>query len=573
MASIASLTKPYSVPPNKKIFITFLTLLFVFTFPLLIQITFSDFVREGEYNSRLGWSLIIMFIGLLTKSPTAIKILLIPFIIGGSIDIGYAISFGGVFTTATLEAVFNTDSSEAMEYAASYFSLPLISILLFYWLTILVSLRFITFNFSLTKTRHTFFILGLILCITAGYRIAIMQKYHDSIPGFLGSMPSYYKGHINVHQEILLRQKLIDNKASNKISMSNKDRSQTYIFLIGESINRNHIYSYGYHRNTTPNITRLENKLTVFNDVISSHAQTNASLRLALTEANIKNKKSYRDALSVIDSANLAGFKTWWISNQQPLRSVFASISSQADHVEFISNDYQGVETNRYDGFMLPYVQDALNDTAEHKVIFIHMMGSHAQYANRYPPEFRQFDDNNVEAFDKNISQGKIDSINEYDNSIYYTDWIFNQILESLQRSKGGIKALTFFSDHGEEIFDQKNIKGHSPDNVTANMVEIPMITWTSADYKQSYSRQHTAMHENTSRGFKLDNFFHFANDLIGLNSSQIKQEHSLSSTKYLEPSQRKIYRKSYEQDLRYRLSNTPNSKMPKQVVKNSAQQ
>lgn len=567
MLTTAPITKDSLPPSNKKIISTFLALLFVFIFPLLIQIIFSDYVREGEYNSRLGWSLILMFVGLTIRKPALIKLFLIPFIIGGSIDIGYAISFGGVFTTATLEAVFNTDSGEAMEYAASYFSLPLISILLFYWFTLLIFFRYISFNVPLTKTRHTFLILGLILCITAGYRIAVMQKYHDTIPGFLGSMPSYYKGHMNVQQEILLRQKFIGSQASNKISMSNKGRSQTYIFLIGESINRNHIYAYGYHRNTTPNITRLENELTVFNDVISSHAQTNASLRLALTEANIKNKKSYRDALSIIDSANMAGFKTWWISNQQPIRSVFASISAQADQVEFISNDYQGVENNRYDGFMLPYVQDALNDTAEHKVIFIHMMGSHAQYANRYPPEFSQFDDNNVEAFDKNISQGKIDSINEYDNSIYYTDWIFNQILESLQQSRGEIKALTFFADHGEEIFDQKNIKGHSPDNVTANMVEIPMITWTSADYKQSYSRQNTAMHENTSRGFKLDNFFHFANDLMGLHSSQIKQEHSLSSTKYIEPSQRKIYRKSYEQDLRYRFSNTPNSETLKQVV------
>lgn len=562
MLTTASLTKDNLTLSNKKIVTTFLAILFVFIFPLLIQITFSDFVREGEYNSRLGWSLIIMFIGLLTNKPNVIKLLLIPFVIGGSIDIGYAISFGGVFTTATLEAVFNTDSSEAMEYAASYFSIPLMSILLFYWLTLLASFKFITFNFQLTKTRHTFFILGLILCITAGYRIAIMQKYHDTIPGFLGSMPTYYKGHINVQQEILLRQKFVASQSSDKISMSHKERSQTYIFLIGESINRNHMFPYGYHRNTTPNITRLNDELTIFNNVISSHAQTNASLRLALTGANIKNKKSYREALSIIDSANMAGFKTWWISNQQPIRSVFASISDQADHAEFISNDYQGVETYRYDGFMLPYIQDALDDNAKHKVIFIHMMGSHAQYANRYPQEFNQFNDKNVAGYTENLSQGKIDSINEYDNSVFYTDWVFNQILTSLRQSKSDIKALTFFSDHGEEIFDQKNIKGHSPDNVTANMVEIPLITWTSAGYKQLHEKQYTAMQENISRGFQLDSFFHFANDLMGINSALIAPEHSLSSAKFIEPSHRKIYKKSYEQDLRYRFS-----KVPKQIV------
>ncbi len=541
------------IPSNRSLYLAFLAILFALAFPLLIEVTFSDHVREGEYNSRLGWTLILMFIGLITYKPTLIKLLLIPFIIGGSIDIGYAISFGGVFTTATLEAVFNTDTSEALEYAASYASLPLLLILSFYWLMLLLIFQYLHFNISASKAKTSFLVLGVILSLTAGYRITIMQKYHDTIPGVLGSMPSYYRGNIGLQQEISLRKNLIANTKAD-VKLEQAQTSQTYIFVIGESINRNHMSVYGYHRNTTPFIGQLKDSTVVFNNVISSHAQTNASLRVALTSATAEQGNDYRKALSIIDTANMAGFKTWWISNQQPLRATLASIADQADETQFISNDYQGVEVNRYDGFMLPYIEDALADKAQHKVIFIHMMGSHAQYSNRYPKDFDNFKDNDVHAYQDELSQGKIDSINQYDNSVLYTDSVVKETLMLLKNTQTQIKALTLFSDHGEEIYDKINVKGHSPDNVTADMIEVPLITWVSKGFEQAKPNALKTMKDNNNLGFRLDNLFHYANQLMGLSSSHIIPNKSLTSASFVSEQERKIYKKSYEQDLRYRL-------------------
>jgi len=542
---------------NRSLYLAFFAILFALAFPLFIEVTFSDHVREGEYNSRLGWTLILMFIGLITRKPKLIKLLLIPFIIGGSIDVGYAISFGGVFTTATLEAVFNTDTSEAFEYAASYASLPLLLILSFYWLVLLLIFQYLHFNISASKAKTSFLVLGVILSLTAGYRITIMQKYHDTIPGVLGSMPSYYRGNIGLQQEISLREKLIANtKVDVKIEQA--QTSQTYIFMIGESINRNHMSVYGYHRNTTPFIGQLKDSTVIFNNVISSHAQTNASLRVALTSATAEQGNDYRKALSIIDTANMAGFKTWWISNQQPLRATLASIADQADETQFISNDYQGVEVNRYDGFMLPYIEDALADKAQHKVIFIHMMGSHAQYSNRYPKDFDNFKDDDVQAYQDELSQGKINSINQYDNSVLYTDSVVKETLALLKNNPAPIKALTLFSDHGEEIYDKINVKGHSPDNVTADMVEVPLITWVSKGFEQARPDSLKTMKMNNDLSFRLDNLFHYANQLMGISSSHIIPSKSLTSTSFVSEQERNIYKKSYEHDLRYRLPKKP---------------
>lgn len=545
-------------PSNRALYLAFAGILFALAFPLLIEVTFSDHVREGEYNSRLGWSLILMLLGLVSRKPNLIKLLLIPFIIGGTIDIGYAISFGGVFTTATLEAVFNTDTSEALEYAASYASVPLAVIISAYWLILLLIFQYLHFNVSATKAKTSFLVLGVILSLTAGYRITIMQKYHDTIPGVLGSMPSYYRGNIGLQQEINLRKDLIAN-TSVDVTLEQEQESQTYIFLIGESINRNHMSVYGYHRNTTPLLKQLNENIVVFNNVVSSHAQTNASLRVALTSATAEQGNEYRKALSIIDTANMAGFKTWWISNQQPLRATLASIADQADETQFISNDYQGVEVNRYDGFMLPYIEEALADEAKHKVIFIHMMGSHAQYANRYPKDFNHFSDNNVQAYEEDLSQGKIDSINQYDNSVLYTDFVVNETLVLLKENSAHIKALTLFSDHGEEIYDKINVKGHSPDNVTANMIEVPLITWVSEEFELTKPSRYRTMHDNRNEGFRLDNLFHYANQLMGISSSHITPSKSLASQDFSPKAERRVYKKSYENDLRYRLPQEPN--------------
>lgn len=308
---------------------------------------------------------------------------------------------------------------------------------------------------------------------------------------------------------------------------------------------------YGYHRTTTPEIDSIANDLIVFNDVISSHAQTNASLRVALTQSTAEQGQEYRKALSIIDIANHAGFKTWWISNQQPVRATLASIAAQANETQFISNDYQGVEVNRYDGFMLPYIEKAIADTAKHKAIFIHMMGSHAQYSNRYPKEFEYFSDNNVNAYDDDLSSSKINAINEYDNSVRYTDYVINQAYKLIQQDPAHIKGLTLLSDHGEEVFDSINIKGHSPDNVSADMLEVPMVSWLSEGYKKSREATVSAMLSNRDRSFRLDNFYHFAANLMGIRSVYISEKNSLTSSLFQAPTERLVYKKSYERELK----------------------
>jgi len=419
----------------------------------------------------------------------------------------------------------------------------------------------VNLDVSKTRARTVFLSLGIVLTLVASYRITIMQKYYDTIPGVMGSIPSYYRGHMGVKAETDKRQLLVESiSASNKSFELINEQSQTYVFIIGESLSRHHMGIYGYHRDTTPQLSALTDELNVFQDVISSHAQTKASLSLALTQARAKDGMDYRESLSIVDLANLAGFKTWWISNQQPLRKAFSPISFQADVRHFISNDFKGVEVRRFDEFLTPYVKAALNDKAGKKAIFIHTMGSHAQYKNRYPESFNRFTDADVVAYTDQPSPRQIDAINTYDNSVLYSDYFAATVLNFLKESPAELKAFTLLSDHGEEVFDKINVKGHSPDNVTANMVDIPFINWLSAEFKQDRAQTTLAIRDNLNKPFMLHDFYHYAAQLMGISSPYNDSEKSLISANFKAPEQRKIYRQVYESDLHYRTT-------PDQVV------
>lgn len=515
----------------------------VLLFPLLIEVTFSDFVREGEYNSRIGWSFITALLINLANHRWVTAAVLLPFMIGGLADIGYAYTFGGVFTTATIEAVIHTDSSEANEFFAAYASLPLFSLYLIHWLIYAAAINY-SQAVSTKGWRRTIVTMGILLMVVVAHRTTVMGKFHDTIPGVLGTMPSYYRGAISLEKEVDLRKQLVNN--TEVVANVTTTEPQTHIFIIGESLTRNHMGIYGYHRETTPELAKLEN-LILMDDVISSHAQTQASLRVALTAAESEDGNKYRNSLSVIDIANLAGYKTWWISNQQPQRATIASISHQADVPHYISNDYNGVEVARYDEYMQPVIEKALNDPAEKKAIFIHMMGSHAQYKNRYPDRFIHFNDENIITYRDEPSSKEVQAINDYDNSVLYSDHVVAQIIDALKDSGEGNKSLTYFSDHGEEVYRTAKIKGHGPDNVTANMIEIPLIVWSSEPVNETV----LTLQENSKKPFMLDNFYQLAGSLMQIKSDALNPIQSPADKAYQADSSRKVYRLNYDTELK----------------------
>lgn len=524
---------------------------FVLLFPLIIMYLFSDFVRESELNARLGWLLLLMGLGYLVRHTKMLRALwwgvLFLFAVSGGLDILYAVTFGGVFSSSTFMAMVQTDADEAKGFIEAYASLTVVLILLFYWGVALWSGRQLVWHIPMLKRHKVFAGLGILMVVVLIDQVHQRGRFFDSVPGFAGVAMDFSRQHQDFNQILQARKQRYEQDTfhAHKISQ----RPQTYVVVIGESLNRNHMSLYGYDRPTTPNLERYRSQMILFDNAISTFAQTTPSLSVSLTLAEAPSYQEANHSVSLLEVFKRAGFKTFWISNQQPMRVPTYPIASLADEKHFISDDFHGVSAHRYDGYLLPYVKKAIEDPAPYKVVFVHLMGSHLQYSNRYPPEFSQFKGKQgVHGYRQNLSESQIAYINAYDDSVRYTDSILGKILDQLM-GHPEVVGLTFWSDHSEEVFDTKDFKGHGPDGVTQAMLEIPFVFVRNAVYQQTFSQWNKTIQSHVHDPIRMDDFFHIGQCLMGVESDYWEKEKSLCTEKY-QTRPRIVYGKDYDKEL-----------------------
>ena len=298
-----------------------------------------------------------------------------------------------------------------------------------------------------------------------------------------------------------------EKKALNKSFKSTNDKNSVHVLVIGESANRNHHGIYGYVRNTTPNLSNIEGSLIKFSDVISATPRTNSSLRKALTLVQ-NNNFGFSD-FSIIQMMNSVGYETYWVSNQKPKEQIkgnkdktnpnnytdkiITTISNASDYKFFCFSN----EKNHTDEIILPILDSILEKNTNKKFIVIHLAGSHKPYVDKYPKDFNKNFDlaPNYKYLNKD---NKLKLIDEYDMSTAYTDQILSRIINSLESCNEAKNiTLTYFSDHGEELYQDADFIGHSNRFITKNMFRVPFIIWSNnssfiTKKKSSYAKKHT---------------------------------------------------------------------------------
>jgi len=526
-------------------------LAFVLFFPLIIMLFYSEFVRDSELNARLGWFFMLGGFAYFAHSGWLQKLflaLLAAFTLSGAMDILYAITFGGVFTDASFDAIAQTNGSEGLEFIWAYATLENTLIVTVYLAIAFLSLKRVLIKTSLQRKEKFLVGFAAVMLIVAIQQITMRERVFDTMPGVTGVAIDYAR---NAEGFEFLTQHRIERETQQPIqAQAEFDGAQTYVVVIGESATRNHMSLYGYQRPTTPQLESLQDELVVFDNVISAFAQTTPSLSRALTQANTQNNLQIVDAVSLAGVMKNAGFKVWWLSNQQPRRAPFYGIAKVADEHHYVSNDFYGVNTDRFDGYLLPYYEQALQDSAEKKVIFLHLMGSHLQYENRYPQETALFNNaEGVSVFGGELTDSKLYYVNGYDNSIHYNDQLLAQFIKQLKQ-QSGVASLLYFSDHGEEVFASTDFKGHGPDGTTHNMVEVPFVVWRNQAYQQQFAEREQWMQANTSAPGLIEDTFQFVHCWSGVSSEFYRPTEAMCDQKFT-PRERKVYGKEYENELR----------------------
>jgi len=242
------------------------------------------------------------------------------------------------------------------------------------------------------------------------------------------------------------------------------------VVIVGESANKHHMSLYGYRYKTTKFLDSLSHtKSTIKLNVIAPANQTRFSVPLCLTDTKVEDFSKYFKTKSIVTKFREVGYKTYWISNQFKVGEYDTYISSMANEA-----NYQKIENLHYvlqqakvqpDEVLLKEI-DKVYKPKQKQLFVVHLMGSHAMYDKRYPKDKALFKD------PKNVIQ-------EYDNTIFYTDYVLKQLYKRFKKDR---VLFVYFSDHSE-IPSTKLGHGFAPSY--KNEYEIPLFIYSSVDNKK----------------------------------------------------------------------------------------
>jgi lipid A ethanolaminephosphotransferase len=246
------------------------------------------------------------------------------------------------------------------------------------------------------------------------------------------------------------------------------------VLVIGESARKANFQLYGYKRDTNPLLSKQEG-LKVY------QATSCATYTTAGTKAILEPKDS-GDLYELLPNY---AFRTgvdvsWRTSNwgEPPI------------HIdEYLTDDELGVqypdENEAYDAILFRGLRERIESSKKDKVLIIlHTSTSHGpKYADKYPKEFEVYKPvaRNVEEGEKNIGL----LINAYDNTIRYTDFLLDGLINTLRSMEDWNSAMIFISDHGESLGENKMFMHGLPMKLAPKVqYEIPFLVWTSEHFR-----------------------------------------------------------------------------------------
>jgi len=260
------------------------------------------------------------------------------------------------------------------------------------------------------------------------------------------------------------------------------------VVVVGESVNKHHMKIYNYDKNTTPFFSSMvkNQNLFVF-EAIAPANLTRYAVPILLTKAHVHD---FIDAFvhsgSIVTDFYKFGYTTKWISNQGRVGrtdSVITEISNEAQTQTFFNeSDYLSAKS---DQVILDYLSSQHKNNFKEMVV-IHLMGSHTDYSKRYTPQH---------SFYKKPSN----TIEQYDNTIYFTDYILKNIYKYYYQQDKKL-LLVYFSDHGEVVSQEKSGHGYSPGY--SDEYEVPFIVYSSIKNK----RLKKLLMENKKHYFNMEN-------------------------------------------------------------------
>jgi glucan phosphoethanolaminetransferase (alkaline phosphatase superfamily) len=127
--------------------------------------------------------------------------------------------------------------------------------------------------------------------------------------------------------------------------------------------------------------------------------------------------------------------------------------------------------------------------------------------------------------------------VDAYDNSVAYTDWFLSQVIEQV-RKLSVPATVTYFSDHGEDLFSLDGNAGHGTSTYTRHQFDVPAFVWVNSAYRAAHPDKVQAVTENAGKEIRSHNVFYSVADLMGIQWSGASPSESFASSGFVPDSQ-----------------------------------
>ena len=474
---------------------------------LLYNIPFFRFVIDNSNESPLGvtWltvSLVIIMLVLnfmmacLAMFCLRIvgRILMAIMAVINATAVYFILTYSVYIDATTIENVFNTRYSEA----SGFFSWSL-------WLFIFV--------FGILPALFCLFqpvVIGKVkkLAIYCGSSLAIILvvallninqtlfiSQHDTELGGLLQPWSYIANTCRVisfmQDEQAEEIKLPDGKITD-------NEKAVVVLVIGESARKANFQLYGYQRDTNPLLSK-QKELKVF------QANSCATYTTAGTKA-ILEPKDCDDLYELLPNYafRMGVDVAWRTSNwgEPPIH-----IDEYLTDTE-LAEQYPDVDSN-YDGILFAGLRQRIESSGKNKVLIIlHTSTSHGpQYAKKYPKEFEVYKSDDI--------------VGAYDNTIRYTDFLLDSLINTLRSMNDWKSSMIFISDHGESLGENKMFMHGLPMKLAPKeQYEIPFLVWTSEHFR--------AYKNNLPAVLEQHYIFHSVLNLLSIQSPAYNEEYDI---------------------------------------------
>jgi glucan phosphoethanolaminetransferase (alkaline phosphatase superfamily) len=316
---------------------------------------------------------------------------------------------------------------------------------------------------------------------------------------------------------------------------SSHNTEEVHILVVGESARRDSWSVYGYGRNTTPYLEKIRPEAVFFQNARADANFTIYAVPILLTGMTPARFSMSAIKGSLLDLAEESGYSTSWMMNQDSHISLLIGI--HADRMVYpplISTLVSGGLP--LDERLLPDVRQEIARSGKARFIGIHSIGSHWPYSSRYPSGFERFGSKEPVTF-KMAYTPDPGVLNAYDDTIAYTDWLLEQVIEAARKLTVPA-TVTYYADHGEDLYALDGNAGHGTPTYDKHQFEVPAFIWMNAAYRAAHPDKVQAITANSDKAIRSHNLFDSLADIMGIQWPGARASESFASPDFVPDTQ-----------------------------------